>query len=199
MTARTDVTKRRLYKAAIELFSASGIEETSVEEIVDRAGVAKATMYYHFPSKSELADAAITYYTHRLTDCFDSVFADCAEDPLECLQQLVAELLAFFSEEQAFSRVMTREMWSTDLPWHATLAEMRNRLVRTLAEVIESGITKKVFRPNLEPGFAGYAVFGMTTFAALDHLVNEPDRPFEDMLRQTQAVIAQSFNRERVP
>src|SRR5690349_22490910 len=50
---RTDVHERIL-AAAYKLFSRRGIRAVGVDEIIETAGVAKATLYRHFPSKDDL-------------------------------------------------------------------------------------------------------------------------------------------------
>jgi AcrR family transcriptional regulator len=49
--------RRRLLEAASELFSAEGINTVGIERVVERAGVAKATLYNSFGSKEELIRA----------------------------------------------------------------------------------------------------------------------------------------------
>jgi AcrR family transcriptional regulator len=44
----------RILGTAYELFSHRGIHDVGVDELVERAGVAKATLYKHFRSKDEL-------------------------------------------------------------------------------------------------------------------------------------------------
>ena len=46
--------RERLLDTAYELFSRRGIRGVGVEEVIERAGVAKATLYRHFPSKDAL-------------------------------------------------------------------------------------------------------------------------------------------------
>ena len=46
--------RQRILGAGSELFARNGIRATSVDAIIARAGVAKATFYAHFPSKNEL-------------------------------------------------------------------------------------------------------------------------------------------------
>src|SRR5512132_3912300 len=46
--------RERILDTAYELFSHRGIHDVGVDELVDRAGVAKATLYKHFRSKDEL-------------------------------------------------------------------------------------------------------------------------------------------------
>jgi AcrR family transcriptional regulator len=47
--------RERILDTAYELFSQRGIHDVGVDELVERAGVAKATLYKHFASKDELA------------------------------------------------------------------------------------------------------------------------------------------------
>ena len=46
--------RERVLDTAYELFSRRGIRAVGVDEVIDRAGVAKATLYRHFPSKDAL-------------------------------------------------------------------------------------------------------------------------------------------------
>ena len=46
--------RERILDTAYELFSRHGIRAVGVDEVIQRAGVAKATLYRHFPSKDEL-------------------------------------------------------------------------------------------------------------------------------------------------
>jgi AcrR family transcriptional regulator len=46
--------RERLLDTAYELFSRRGIRGVGVDEVIERAGVAKATLYRHFASKDDL-------------------------------------------------------------------------------------------------------------------------------------------------
>jgi AcrR family transcriptional regulator len=46
--------RERLLESAYELFSRRGIRAVGVDEVIARAGVAKATLYRHFPGKDDL-------------------------------------------------------------------------------------------------------------------------------------------------
>ena len=46
--------RERILDAAYELFSHRGIRDVGIDEVIERAGVAKATLYRHFPSKDDL-------------------------------------------------------------------------------------------------------------------------------------------------
>jgi AcrR family transcriptional regulator len=53
----TDQTsaRERILESAYELFSRRGIRDVGIDEVIEHAGVAKATLYRHFASKDELA------------------------------------------------------------------------------------------------------------------------------------------------
>jgi AcrR family transcriptional regulator len=54
---RGDGARERILGSAYELFSRRGIRAVGVDEVIERAGVAKATLYRHFASKDDLVVA----------------------------------------------------------------------------------------------------------------------------------------------
>ena len=53
-TDRLKPARERILDTAYELFSLRGIRAVGVDEIVEQAGIAKATLYRHFASKDDL-------------------------------------------------------------------------------------------------------------------------------------------------
>jgi len=51
---RSRATTRQLLDAARELFAADGYAASSLDSVVERAGVTKGALYHHFPGKREL-------------------------------------------------------------------------------------------------------------------------------------------------
>ena len=58
--------KQRLLDTAFSLFTNKGIKNTSIQEIVDNANVAKGTFYLYFKDKYELQDILITKKSEKL-------------------------------------------------------------------------------------------------------------------------------------
>jgi AcrR family transcriptional regulator len=52
--AQGDLTRQRLLRAALELFTTQGFHPTTTPLIAKKAGVAEGTIYRHFPGKREL-------------------------------------------------------------------------------------------------------------------------------------------------
>ena len=59
--------RERILDASYELFSRRGIQAVGVNEVTERAGVAMATLYRHFPSKDELVLAFLNLREQRWT------------------------------------------------------------------------------------------------------------------------------------
>jgi AcrR family transcriptional regulator len=64
---QTPNARERILATAYELFTRRGIRDVGVDEVVERAGVAKATLYRHFPSKDELVLAFLEEREARWT------------------------------------------------------------------------------------------------------------------------------------
>jgi AcrR family transcriptional regulator len=87
--------RERLLQAASELFYAEGVQSVGIDRVIERAGVAKASLYSTFGSKEQLVcaylDARHAQTLGRLRTAVDAV-----EDPVERL------LAVFDAQAQLF-------------------------------------------------------------------------------------------------
>ncbi len=60
--------RRRIYDAAFQLFLEQGYDATTVEEIAERADVAKGTVFNYFPRKTSLLAALAADWTARIEE-----------------------------------------------------------------------------------------------------------------------------------
>ena len=58
--------KKEILDIAEELFTTKGYDKTSTTDILERVGIARGTMYYHFKSKEEILDALIDRIIHGI-------------------------------------------------------------------------------------------------------------------------------------
>jgi AcrR family transcriptional regulator len=73
---RKDARPLELLDAALELFVEKGFASTRAEEVAQRAGVSKGTLYLYYPSKEELFKAVIVRnLTSRIADTAQQVQA----------------------------------------------------------------------------------------------------------------------------
>jgi len=184
MSTRSDATKKKLFDSAIELIGERGFTDASVDEIVERAGVAKGTVYYHFSGKADLVEALIQDRLSPLAERFREAAAANADDPRGAIEALVRAELEFLSEHGSFSKLLLTELWREDRVWRGTLVLLRSELMTVISDVIAAGIVTGDFRDDVDPDFGASALFGMTATVALDWLAFEPDKPLEEVLGQ---------------
>ena len=188
MSRRSDATREKLYAAAVSLIGEQGYHGTTVDDIVDRAGVAKGTVYYHFAGKEELFQAMLTDGLERLSDAFREQ-VDAHDDPVDALEGIVVTELTFIRENQAFSKLLMSELWRGDRVWREAIVMLRERYVSCVVTVLRRGVEQGVFRPDLDPQWAASIVFGSIATAALDWLLFDPGRPMADVVSDTARLV----------
>jgi AcrR family transcriptional regulator len=94
----TSEVARHIARVAARLFAEKGYDATSVREIVEAAGVAKPTVYYHFGSKEGLAQAVLSVPLSELAKTLGGIVAG-VSDPIECLVQVLEAQFAFCRED----------------------------------------------------------------------------------------------------
>jgi TetR/AcrR family transcriptional repressor of mexJK operon len=70
---QTSDCRRRLIDAAAQDFCRDGFHGASVDRIAAAAGVAKQTVYNHFPGKEALFEETIRFYVHEVAADLDDV------------------------------------------------------------------------------------------------------------------------------
>ena len=63
-----DAEERRneILDVAEVLFGTKGFEQTSTNDILEKVGIARGTLYYHFKSKEDILDAMIERMNNQL-------------------------------------------------------------------------------------------------------------------------------------
>jgi AcrR family transcriptional regulator len=78
--------RERILGAAYELFSRRGIRAVGTDEVIDRAGVARATLYRHFATKNDLVLAVLErreqLWTHGLIEQQSQLLGETPEEQL---------------------------------------------------------------------------------------------------------------------
>ncbi|MBO2456697.1 TetR/AcrR family transcriptional regulator [Actinomadura violacea] len=172
-------TREKLFTAAIELIAESGLAATTVDQIADRAGVAKGTVYYNFGSKAALFSALLEYGVDRLAGALRD--AASGRPPLDALEAVVSAELAFIGEHESFARLLIAETWRSGGDWQHTARLIRERAIGVVADVLRGAVEAGDLRADLDTGTAASAVFGMVLTVALDWRALDPDRSFADV------------------
>jgi AcrR family transcriptional regulator len=80
----TEAARARVLRVAGELFYEHGFRAVGIDLIIERAGVAKATLYRHFPTKDELIAAYLDAANTRFWAWFDGA-ADTTLPPAQTI------------------------------------------------------------------------------------------------------------------
>ena len=176
-------TLDRLFEAAVELLGERGYSGATIDDIVERAGVAKGTVYYHFRSKSELVSTLLDDGLRRLAASFRREIEG-AQGGQAALRALVHAELAYIERYQAFSKLVMAEMWRADRDWRESLKTLREEYVEVFAGVLRGGVAEGAFRADLDVQASASTIFGMIATAALDWLAFDPRATLDDVERR---------------
>ncbi|MFF5991211.1 TetR/AcrR family transcriptional regulator [Prauserella flavalba] len=105
MDPRKQRTIEALLHAAEQIFAARGVDDTTVEEIATKAGVAVGSIYNHFGSKAGLLAAVVERALGADRDHMDRAYtAD--RTPVEQLYAAAEEYLAFYLDHPEYFRML---------------------------------------------------------------------------------------------
>jgi AcrR family transcriptional regulator len=108
-TLPATTTKEAILNAAYDLFLENGFHGTSMRQIANRAGLAVAGIYNHFPSK-EAVYAAVIEARHPFNTAFPELANAAGETVEEYLRDAARRLVEKLGSEQKFLRLMFIEV-----------------------------------------------------------------------------------------
>jgi TetR/AcrR family transcriptional regulator, cholesterol catabolism regulator len=184
---RREDTRQRLFEAAVELIAEQGFSATTVDDIAERAGVAKGTVYYNFPSKTALFEDLLRHGVGLLTADFRAAVA--GKPPGAAVSALVRAQLEYIRQYRSFAQLLLSEMWRTNREWQQTLKLLREEAIGVIADVLQSGVDSGEFAADLDVRLSSSALFGVGLVVSLDWLMFQPDRDIDDVESALLAIV----------
>ncbi|MCZ7460864.1 TetR/AcrR family transcriptional regulator [Streptomyces sp. WMMC940] len=183
-STRRQATRAKLYEAAVTLIAEQGFSATTVDEIAERAGVAKGTVYYNFKSKTELFEELLRYGVGLLTSSLQEA-ADEAERrggaKIEALDGMIRAGLVFIDRYPAFTQLYVAELWRTNRAWQSTLMVVRQQAVAVVETVLREGVERGELSEEIDIPLTAAALVGMVLVAALDWQAFQRERSIDDV------------------
>jgi len=107
--ATNDAPRQRILDAALELMAEHGYEGMSLQQVADRVGLHKSSLFHHFRSKEELAAEVYRGLAERLLKRLEPLLS---EDPphFESLLVALEASVDHFAAEPASGRLLLRLM-----------------------------------------------------------------------------------------
>ncbi len=101
MTTKGEATKEKLMNIAERHFLMSGFAATSIEVLINEAGITKSGFFYHFDGKNDLVCALMQRYREQDALLFSGLFERAEELTDDPLQQMLVfvKLLAEMMED----------------------------------------------------------------------------------------------------
>jgi AcrR family transcriptional regulator len=172
-------------EAVRELLAEGRFHESSVEQVAERAGISRATLYQHFRSRIELVD--------EMCDAFDANPALLAirdtvvlDDPYAALDETIANCVAFWSSEdrvlEQLYGVAAIDQAARDLV-DRQRADRRGEMKRLARRLKQAG----VLRRGLGEASALTILMLLTSYESYRELreAGLPDREAAKLLRET--------------
>jgi AcrR family transcriptional regulator len=188
----TESPRDRVLRVASELFYEHGFNSVGVDLIIERARVAKATLYRHFPAKDDLIAAYLDDANRRFWSWFDHA-VDLASPPAEALARLFDEVAMLATSPVCRGctfQVTAAEFPDPSQPAH-TVALAHKQAVRE--RLYELAVAADAKRPDaladglsllMDGAFATARMYGpdnpgrhVTTAAQALIAANTPERP----------------------
>ncbi|MFF0542043.1 TetR/AcrR family transcriptional regulator [Nocardia thailandica] len=164
---RRDRRKAEMITAALAILSSQGYQGMRFEDVAERTDIAKATLYYYFPSKDALVAAALEKLTADvLTTLGAALDAAAGGSATEQLRALITEQLHVLTVRYP----EVGKLFSFPAHWPSEHEEavktMRRRHDRYFRQVVDRGIAEGDFDCP-DPAVALHCLHGVLNHASI--------------------------------
>ncbi|MFC6352945.1 TetR/AcrR family transcriptional regulator [Rothia nasimurium] len=172
---RTNKTQLKLFEAAMDIMSEGGPTATTVEDIAERAGVSKGTVYYNFGSKKTMIDQLLQYGAKLLLAEMTTVASN-HDDPREALRSALHAAIIYLSEHPGFARLWVSELWRAGAEWSPTTDLIRADIMRFIRELISPLATRYTVRTDRSIEGVSLIIFGAVFMLSMDETRHGAER-----------------------
>jgi TetR/AcrR family transcriptional regulator len=170
--------RQEILEAALELFSAKGFHNVSIQEIAQKAEFAIGTLYKFFENKEDLYKALVLEQSDKFHNGLVQAIKE-SDDEIEKLRNYVKAKGEIFKDNISMIRLYFAETRGSSFNIMAGLdLDIRERyghFLETLASVFASGMEKKRFKKIADPYHLAVAIDSLTN-AFLFLWLEAPDR-----------------------
>jgi len=158
---KKEETRRRITLAALELFHEKGFEATTVDEITERADVAKGTFFNYFPKKESVLEALSEEWMERA----EEHAAHHGRTASERILAVFGGVAEAYGEDRPLARMLVRVSMERMVCPEPDAS--RTGLYQMVVTAIREGQAHGEFRPDLAPD----SVFGVVASVFMGTLI----------------------------
>lgn len=150
------MSREKIIDAAIIVFSQSGYYKASMDDIARTAEVAKGTLYYHFPSKSELFKTLVTEGINMITEKIKRELNDNAPMDQQ-LRKVIESNVSLYLQYSELAKIFFNEISSgMDEAVLDEIQALKREYVMFIADLLRDGYSEGYFHAmNYELAAAG--------------------------------------------
>lgn len=139
--AKGEKRKQELLNIAYQMFIQKGYEETSIDEIIAEAHIAKGTYYYHFPSKEATLEAVIDMMINNEVQRAQAALSA----PIPVPQKLTGVITSLRPEQNESNIADTLNKKENIIMHEKVNRRIIDEAVPLLAQIVSDGIEQGVF------------------------------------------------------
>jgi TetR/AcrR family transcriptional regulator len=170
----------RLLAAAADEFARLGLAGANINEISLAAGLAKGTVYNHFPSKEALFLAVVEQACQLAAQGAEDL--DPEASTRERLRAVLASDVAWAREHEAFARVLVREVITADPRFYPRVIEAAAPFIERVRSMLADGVSRGEIRPEPPPDELALLFVGLGDLALVQHWGSDGAWPKLDQL-----------------
>jgi AcrR family transcriptional regulator len=152
--------RQQILAAARDLFARRGYHQTTIDDIVDEAGVARGTYYLYYEDKRAVFADLIDRFSQRLSMAIDRIVTDDATRPVaDQVRANIRAILGVCLAERAMTKILFTDAAGIDSAFDRKLATFYDAAVQLLTESLRDGQTLAIVRDG-EPRVLAYLTIG---------------------------------------
>jgi AcrR family transcriptional regulator len=159
---KKEETKQRIFVTAVQLFNEKGFDATTIDEIAERADVAKGTFFNYFPRKESL----LQYLAEQWLDAAEETASQTRRPAAERIVEMFTSAAVAYGENRDLARALAHfsmEQLGAPMP---ELEGGDQRLDRLFDRVFREGQERGEFRSDVD-AFAARGALGSVFIGTL--------------------------------
>jgi AcrR family transcriptional regulator len=164
-----EARRQQLLDTAVACFAREGVENTSIKELAQAAGVAQGLLYHYFPSKDDLLLAALD--RHNFRDEMRAILSPAEDRPVaDVLLELATRFDALLAAREALTRVLLRQAMI-----QPAVAERWTSMVQEANDLLAGFLDARVAAGELQPHDTRATAAALLYTVYMQHLTRVPE------------------------